>query len=380
MKKKLFGLATLAGTIIGVGIFGLPYVAAQSGFFVIVFYLLIIGAISSLVHLMFGEVALRTKERHRLPGYAEKYLGKWGKVVTVFSTILSLLGSLLAYIIIGGEFLRGLFVNVFGGGEIIYTLIFFGAGAILIYFGTRSIAGMEFYLIIVFFIAVLVMFGFGLKEIDSANLTTFFAENSFLPYGVILFALWGVSIVPEVKEIMKGQEKSLASVILGGITLAAFTYFVFTLLILGVTGENTSEEAIMGLQTVWGNRIVYFGFAFGILTTFTSMLTLGLTLKKVFWYDYKIPHFFSWALTVFIPLAMFFLGLKSFINIIAIIGAVMLAVEAIVVILIFMKAKTKGELKPAYDIKIPHWASYGLIIVLLIGIFYQIFSEIQKLG
>ncbi|MBU1148685.1 hypothetical protein KKI23_01205 [Patescibacteria group bacterium] len=380
MKKKLYGLATLAGTIIGVGIFGLPYVAMQSGFMTVVFYLLIIGILSSLVHLMFGEVALRTKSRHRLPGYAEKYLGGWGKGVTVFSTVLSLLGSVLAYIIIGGEFLYGLLHNTLGGTSVVYTLVFFGVGAVLIYFGTRSIAGMEFYLLIVFFLAILVMFAFGVQEIDTAHLTTFFAENSFLPYGVILFALWGVSIVPEVREIMKGKESSLSSVILGGIALAVFTYFIFTLLILGISGENTSEEAIMGLQDIWGSRIIYFGFAFGILTTFTSMLTLGLTLKKVFWYDYKIPHLLSWAITVFIPLTLFFMGLKNFINIIAIIGAVMLAVEAIVVILIFMKARNKSDLIPAYQIKIPNWASYSLIVLLLIGIVYQTVYEIQKLG
>ncbi len=380
MKKKLFGLATLTSTVIGVGIFGLPYIAKQSGFLVVVFYLMVIGTISALVHLLFGEVALRTKERHRLPGYAERYLGSWGKRVTVFSTVLSLLGSVLVYIIIGGEFLHGLLAETFGGSAIIYTLIFFTVGALLIYFGTRSIASTAFYLLIIFFIAIVVLFIFGVPKINPNNLMTFFAENSFLPYGVVLFALWGVSIIPEVKEIMKGQEKHLSSVIIGGISLSVLTYFIFTFLILGITGGATTEEAISGLQNVWGGRIIYLGYAFGLLTTFTSFMTLGLTLKKVFWYDFKVPHFLSWAITVFVPLGLFLLGLKNFINIIAIIGAIMLAVEAIVVILIFMKAKTKGELKPAYEIKIPNWASYGLIVLLLVGIVYQIIHEIGKLS
>lgn len=380
MKKKLFGLATLTSTVIGVGIFGLPYIAKQSGFLVVVFYLMVIGIVSTLVHLLFGEVALRTKSKHRLPGYAEKYLGSWGKKITVFSTVLSLLGSVLVYIIIGGEFLHGLLAGTFGGPAIVYTLIVFTAGALLIYFGTRSIASTAFYLLIIFFIAIIVLFIFGAPKINPSNLMTFFAENSFLPYGIVLFSLWGVSIIPEVKEIMKGQEKHLSSVIIGGITLSVLTYFIFTFLILGITGDATTEEAIAGLQSVWGGRIIYLGFAFGLLTTFTSFLTLGLTLKKVFWYDFKIPHFLSWAITVFVPLGLLFLGLKNFINIIAIIGAIMLAVEAIVVILVFMKAKTKGELKPAYEVKMPNWASYSLIVLLLVGIVYQVIHEIGKLG
>ena len=74
----LKALSVFLGTVIGVGIFGLPYVALKAGFFVTVFYFLFMVLIAVSIHFLYAEVALGTKGIHRLPGYVEKYLGeKW---------------------------------------------------------------------------------------------------------------------------------------------------------------------------------------------------------------------------------------------------------------------------------------------------------------
>ena len=80
LNKKFFATAfTLTGTIIGAGILGLPYVFSKSGFFIGAFWLIFLGFVMLFVNLCLGEVSLRTKKIHQLPGYAEKYLGKSGK-------------------------------------------------------------------------------------------------------------------------------------------------------------------------------------------------------------------------------------------------------------------------------------------------------------
>ena len=75
-KKFLATTFTLTGTIIGAGILGLPYVFAKSGFLVGIFWLIAIASIMIFVNLAMGEITLRTKGNHQLPGYANKYLGK----------------------------------------------------------------------------------------------------------------------------------------------------------------------------------------------------------------------------------------------------------------------------------------------------------------
>jgi len=71
-KKRNFLSAafTLTGTIIGAGILGLPYVFAKAGFVIGLFWLIFLGLTLIFVKLCLGEIILRTKQTHQLPGYA----------------------------------------------------------------------------------------------------------------------------------------------------------------------------------------------------------------------------------------------------------------------------------------------------------------------
>ena len=81
-------IAMLCGTVIGAGVLGIPYVIAQAGFLVGLLSILVLGLAVLFLNLFIGEIVLRTPGNHQLPGYAEKYLGKWGKRVFMFSMFL----------------------------------------------------------------------------------------------------------------------------------------------------------------------------------------------------------------------------------------------------------------------------------------------------
>src|SRR3990167_2840612 len=104
LDKKFFSTAfTLSGTTIGAGILGLPYVFSKSGFFAGLFWLLLLGLIMVYINLALGETTLRTKERHQLAGYAEKYLGKSGKKIMLFAMLFGIYSALLAYLLGEGD-------------------------------------------------------------------------------------------------------------------------------------------------------------------------------------------------------------------------------------------------------------------------------------
>ena len=74
MSKNFCGAtATLIGTIVGVGIFGVPYVVAKSGFLLGLLFLFGLGGVALLLHLFYGEIVLRTpggsRERIEPGGY-----------------------------------------------------------------------------------------------------------------------------------------------------------------------------------------------------------------------------------------------------------------------------------------------------------------------
>jgi len=372
MSKFAYAIATLSGTIIGVGLFSLPYITSRVGIWVMLGYFLVLGSLVILIHSLFGKVALKTPDFLRLPGYAKIYLGDWGKRVALISTILGFLGAILAYIIVGGEFLTNLLSPVFGGNNIFYTLLYFSLGAALIFFGIKAISKIEFWGLVIFFIILILIFFRGKDFIDFGNFGhwSLGIENFFLPYGPILFSLWGASLIPEVEEMLaptpnKEGKKALRWIIPIAILIPIFVYLFFIFLVTGITGSQTSPEAIMGLRNFLGDGIVTLGLFFGILTTFTSFIALGLTLKKTLWYDLKIPKTISWGITCFIPFVLFLIGLKDFIGVIGFVGGVMLGIDGILILLMYKKIGGKRVLV------------YPLILVLFLGIAYEILYFIK---
>ena len=207
MRNFLKALAVFVGTIIGVGIFGLPYVASKAGFFVIVLYFLFITGIAIAIHLIYGKICLETKGVHRLPGYVEQYLGNGWKKIAILLTGFAITGASLAYLIVGGEFLKFLFAPAFGGSALIYTLLFFCLGAYLIFRGIKSISQVEISFLFVFFTILIIFFLKAFSSFNMAYLTMMDWKFFAFPYGVILFSLCGSAIVPELKEILGNDKK-----------------------------------------------------------------------------------------------------------------------------------------------------------------------------
>jgi len=363
-KKIIYAIATLSGTIIGVGFFSLPYITSKLGLWIILGYFFVLGILVTIIHLFFGELSLKTPDYKRLPGFARIYLGKCGERVAIFSTILGLFGAILAYLIVGGEFLENLLSPLIGGNNIHYTILYFLAGATLIYFGIKIISKIEFWGLVLFFAVLILIFFNGKGLINIENLFLNYKNwklNWFLPYGPILFSLWGAALIPEVEEMLGRDKKLLKKIILISIIIPIFVYLFFIFLILGITGTQTTESALTGLRNFMGDGIVSLGLFFGVLTTFTSFIALGLTLKNVFWYDLKIGKNLAWIITCFLPLILFLVGIKSFISIIFFIGGVMLGIDGILILLMYKKIRPERK-----------YLVYPMIMIFLGGIVYAI--------
>ncbi|MFH1181169.1 MAG: aromatic amino acid transport family protein [bacterium] len=369
LKNYVYPIATLSGSIIGVGIFSLPYIASRVGIWAMLVYFLLLGGLVILIHCLFGKVALKTPDRLRLPGFAKIYLGDWGKIAAAVSMAVGFIGAILAYLIVGGEFLSNLLSPVLGGGDLFWTLVYFAAGALLIFFGIKAIAKIEFWGLILFFVILFLIFW---KAFPQINLSNFFVSDFgfkisdfFLPYGPILFSLWGASLIPEIEEMLGSQKSLLKKIIPISILIPILVYLFFIYLVLGITGDQTTESALPGLKNHLGGFIFNLGLFFGVLTTFTSFAILGLTLKKTLWYDFKIPRIFAWAIACFLPLFLFLAGFKSFISVISLVGAIMLAVDGILILLMYQKIGGKKAL------------IWPLFLALFTGIVYEIINTLQ---
>lgn len=366
MPNLIEPLAVFLGTIVGAGIFGLPYLALRAGFGALVLIFLALTVLVIIIHRLFAEIVCGTPKICRLPGYVEEYLGKKWRNFSLVVSSLGLLGALLAYLILGGEFLRLYFASLFGGSVIVYALIYFAAGAFLIRRGIKSIAKTELVMAAGFILLIFLFLCRGWSYIRLDNLTTFNIPLMFLPYGAVIFSLWGLALVPEIAE-MSGKNRRVSFRIIGwGIFLAALCYLLFVFIILSVSGSRTSGDALSGFFAVAGEQAIRLGYLFGLLTTFTSFIALGLTLKKIFHYDLRLSENFSWFLACFPALGLYLLGLKNFIGVISLTGAVMLGLEAALVIFVY-----RSFLARQFQKKAPFWI-YPVLVLLLAGAALQI--------
>jgi tyrosine-specific transport protein len=374
VKKFLRGVFIMTGMIIGVGMFGVPYVLAKAGALAGLTYFIVLGAIMVLNHLAYGETLLRTGGNHRLAGLAEIYLGKLWKHIAAVVTTLSFYGAIIAYIIVGGMFLKTLLSPFFGGDIFAYQVIFFTAMAFMIFIGLRIFASAQTILTAALLAILALIVFLGIWKISPANFTPIDFKDFFLPYGVILFSIGGAAAIPEIIETMGRDKKKVRDAVLWGSVAGIGLIAAFSFTALGIGGKNTGADALALFSSVFGGWFGYIGAAFGLLAVATSFLPLGLYLKEQFQYDFKINGIFSWTLACFIPFFMFLFGTRDFIKVIGFTGAVFAGVEGIMMSAVYLKARLSGRRKPEYSLSAPSFIFYIIMLIFALGMIYEVQS------
>ena len=374
-KKFFYATAVLVGSMVGVGIFGLPYAFAQAGFWVGMGLLVAIGLATLLIDLMYGEVILRTHAQHQIMGYARLYLGPYAQRILFFSAVLMGYVALLAYIIISGDFLNTLLSHFFYAPVSTYSILFGIVLSLAVLRGIKTISRVELLFSGLFVVVMGLILFTGWPSIQSANFIGFNRANIALPYGVLLFAFGGLLAVPIQRQLLVGQERKLWPAISLAVLFTAGLYAVFTTTVVGVSGPVTTPDTVSGLYQFLGSNITILISLFGAFAITTAFLMHASALVNTFHQDFKIHRFNAWLLAVAPPLVLFLLGIRSFIGIISLAGGVALALEQILIVFLYAKAKSKGDRLPEYSLNIPTWLLYILITVFSVGIVYFLFVQ-----
>ena len=369
MLKLLKAVSIFVGTVIGAGIFGVPYIINKSGVATGFFYFLALGGIVLLIHLFFGEVVLRTKEQCRLPGLAQKYLGSWGKSLVMISVVSGLVGALLAYLILTGDFLKILLSQYINLSSFQFAVIFWFIISYFIFRGIKIIASIELITNIVFFVTSGAILFFCLPKFSLQNLTVFNFSNAFLPFGVILFSLIGWSAIPETIDFLKTpkEKQRIKKIMILATAVVVPFYLIFTVAVLGVVGKDISQDTLSSLAPFLGSKIVLLAVLAALVTLADSILVLGLHLKNTFIYDLKIPNHLATVVACGLPLLLFFIGFRDFIGTLGFVGTVVGVIEGIAIIFIFKRAKKTGNREPEYSLNVPTTVLYLLMVVLILG-------------
>ena len=367
-NKFYAAVAVLVGGVVGVGIFGVPFVFAKAGFLTGLLFLIGLTILVLTINLAYGEVILRTDKPHQLVGYAGLYLGDFAKKITFFAFVLGIYSALLAYIVVAGEFLTNIVALKFYFSPGALGIIFFMVGSVAVAAGFKTIAKIDFWAALFYVAAVLGVGVWGLPHIDFSNFDLFQREFWFLPYGVILFALTGMSSIVLQKEILEGKEFLLKKAIWWGTLLPAILYLVLAFIVVGISGEATSTEAIAGLMPFLGQKVIILGSLFGLVAMFTSFVNLSRVLQESFSFDWDLPKFWAWFFALFPPFLIFLFGVRDFINIIGLAGSLSIGLLSIIFILIYGKVKKLGHRIPEYSLNYPRWFWYLVMLLFSTGV------------
>ena len=227
-------------------------------------------------------------------------------------------------------------------------------------------------------LVILLIVSRGWETIDLANFTSVSWAYVFLPYGAMLMALDGNGSLPIVIKLLRRDREKIKSVVRVSTALSAIIVIAFTLVVVGISGNQTTPDALVGMKQALTNSVVLFSLVFGVLTMITSYLLVAESVKETLWWDFKINKRGAWAVAVLVPYLCFVFGLRNLTDVISFAGGVTGSLAAILLILIFRKLKLKKYKLPLFKRQPGNIIIYFLLCLFTLGVVYEIYYFITK--
>jgi tyrosine-specific transport protein len=370
-RKFLHASAVLVGTMIGAGIYGIPFAFAKAGFLVGIAWLVGLAVLICLFNLMFAELTLSTQGVHQVSGYANIWLGAWGRRLMTVANLLGLYGSLLAYMIVAGEFLHNVLSQFLSIDPQLYCLLFASVLSLLWVLRTRTIASIELGLIALYGAIILIIAAVGLPHLNVSYLSDWTPDFWYLPYGIVFFALAGVSAIPIQRQLLAGRERLFRPAIVVSMIFVVVLYALFALTVVGLTGDITTPEALAGLFGVVSTPVIMLASFLGILTISSSYVMLGTALYETFHIDYHVRPSVAWLMGLAPPVIFYLSGLRTFIDVIGLVGAVAGGTQAVLLLAAYIRSRRMKLRAAEFRMRIPTVVVWLLMAFFAAGVIHE---------
>lgn len=372
LKSKSFkeGVALLCGTIIGSGYLILPFSFLKAGVLPNIFWLIFFTCCLIIVNLIYAEINLVTHNNHRLPGYADLYLGKIFKLLSRAIFILGILGGLIVYLILGSRFLILLASPIFKLSTNNATLIFWILSSIVVFLNFKFSSKVNLYLTIFTVFIFFIVSIFCLINADFNNFKIIPTESFFFPYGLILYSLIGWLVIPEIIVLIqnnKEDQKIIKPIILVGTIIPMVVYFIFGLSVFLLSGANTSSDAFTSLINFLPQPLFVLAALMAFLEILNSYFSFGISAISTLKNDFGFKKQTAQILFLILPIAIFFIGFIDFVKIIAVLGASFESLNILMILLIYNKLKktTKNQEEKLISISKP--LLIALVVIFVVG-------------
>ncbi len=331
-KRAVLSVGLLAGTIIGAGIFSLPYLFSRVGLLLGIIYLLIFSGVYIAFYFMYSSLLIKENGPHDFFRLAEKNLSNPYSKLASLIAIGELLFVLVVYLILAEKFLS----LSFGIGGILSVVLFWAVSSVFMFVRLRWLEIIE--ILSTFSIISLIVFVFfiGGTTTEIPNLSLF--PKSFdwilllLPFGPLLFSFSGRSAISKIVEEYKkakggSNEFSIKKSLVWGTLIPAIIYFFF---ILGVfrLGGDVSPDTLSGLTFLPPIISTLLG-VLGLIALWDSYFVIGINVKDILVLDAGWPRWIGVGIPLFFPLLLYLFGFKDLLLVLGLVGGVFTACAGI---------------------------------------------------
>ncbi|MCI6151639.1 MAG: hypothetical protein MR673_00725 [Fusobacterium perfoetens] len=367
-------ILTSIGCTIGSGCLGTAYSARYAGFPVITFWL-IFSCVLTLISMYYvAEASLRTRVMVQLPGLAERYTGKVGKILIFIAVVVNSISCLIAYINGSGSILN----SMYGVPNWIGTMMFLIPAVLVTWFGLKAVgrAGAYMSTLMIFLIIILCTASIINKNADASRLLVQRWKYAIPVFNVAAFSYIGQYLVPDLARGLSHIPKKLAPSLLIGQAVSAF---LLILIPLGCFIIAPADQITQVATIAWGKAIGQWAFFaanyFALVAMFTSFCPITQTLVS------NIVDFFKlrsdeelgirlpiMVVAIALPLYLSVSGLVGFVDALYFSGTFAAAIMAILPIFIINNARKTGDIEPEWTCgKLASWPVQIVLIIVYGG-------------
>lgn len=362
-NNLIYGSLILISTIVGLGIFTLPYIAKESGIF-FYFWLIFIPFLIFILHLIYGEIIFQVEEKHNLPTLVAKIINPKFKTPVWFFDFVGLTMVFIVYLIAINQILKEVFIINLNFKLLCSIIISF-----LIIFRNNIFAKVDSILSFLLIFFFLFLFFYSFPKINISNLLP--QENNFwLSYGVILFSFAGYQSLQIIYDLIGKNKKSFLKVNLISLIIVFLIYLLYVISTLGLAGENIPPFSIIFLLNYLENLYLdYFILVLFLLSILTTFVSLAYYLKRGLIADFNLNEKLSWLIISLLIVLLSFYNLDNLIKIISLIGSLFIGINLILIMVCYLK------LKNLYYFKFSKIIIYLLIVIFGLGWLFNLLVE-----
>jgi len=366
VQRFLYPLGLMTATIVGAGMFSLPYVTQQGGWATASLYLILLTAAIIFSHDLYAKVLIQNKERKRLLGLVENCFGAWGRKIGLVIIVGGLLVALVIYLILGQRFLGLLFPAIESAGVYVFWLL----ASLPLLFGLKRLVLSELLggivmAAIIFFIFTSAIGGESIHEAPRTR-----PEHILLPFGAILFSLAGWTAIEPILEAKERTAKTsgLRTAMAWGVILSAALYALF---VFGIfySAPAITDDTLSGLAG-WPPWRINLLFLLGLFAIWTSYVPISVEIKNALVYDIRTHRGLAVIVVVCAPLLLYLLGLQNFIAAIGLAGGVFLSLQYMLIVLV---ARRTLPLRP-----VARYVAHALVLIFFLAAVYEVYTFIVR--